>query len=180
MTQWTPEQWTKVQIAGLEAMAGLSGKVLEGIEKVMELNLRTAKATLEQARDGVVKAASAQTPQEIGDLQINLFRLATDNASNYWRQRYDIVAATQAEFVRVAEVQYTTAKDQLQGVIDSVGKGAPSDSMPPLAAWQGAVGATTALYESMQWMAKQALEVAESGFGTATELAMKSARRRAA
>ncbi|MGO4305558.1 phasin family protein [Cupriavidus sp. RAF12] len=180
MTQWTAEQCTKMQMAGLEAMAGLTGKFLEGLEKVMELNIQTAKATLAQAQDGVGKALSAQNPQEFVDLQMESIRLATDNAWRYWRQRADIMATTRAEFERVAEVQYTIGKDQLQGFIEGVVNGAASDSTSPLAAWQEAVKATTTLYESMQLTAKQALEVAENSINTATEAASNGARRRAA
>ncbi len=180
MTQWTTEQCTRMQMAGLEAMAGLTRKFFEGFERVMELNFQTTKATLEQAQDGVVKALSVQNPREYVDLQIESIRLATDSAQRYWRQRADIVATTRAEFERVAEAQYTMGKDQFQGLIEGVVNGAASDSTSPLAAWQEAVKATTTLYESMQLTAKQALEVAENSINTATETASNGAPRRTA
>ncbi len=179
MTQWTVEQCTKIQMVGLEAMVGLTGRFFEGFEKVMELNFQTAQATLAQAQDGVGKAVSAQSPQEFIDLQMESVRLAIDNASRYWRQRSDSLATTRGEFERVAEVQYKVGKDQLQGLIEGVMNGAASDSTSPLAVWQEAVKATTTLYESMQLTAKQALEVAENSINTATEAASNGARRRA-
>ncbi len=32
MTQWSPEQFIKVQMAGIEALTGLTGKAFEGFE----------------------------------------------------------------------------------------------------------------------------------------------------
>lgn len=127
-----------------------------------------------------MKALSVQNPQELIELQIELFQPAADKVLEYRRQLHDILAATRAEFEKIAEVQYTTSKGQLQGLIDSAVSNAPSGSTAPLAAWQEAVKATTALYESMQSTAKQAVEVAENSFNTAAAAASKGARHRAA
>lgn len=43
MTQWSPEQFIKVQMAGIEALTGLTGKAFEGFEKLLELNLQAMK-----------------------------------------------------------------------------------------------------------------------------------------
>ena len=179
MTQWTPEEWTRVQTSGLDALAGVSTTIGGSAEKVTALNCRAARTVLEQTRNGVVKALSAQKPDEIVKCQMEAFHLAIESVSDYWRQRWDIISATQAECVRVYEAQCKVMMDEMQSAINSTGKRAPSDSPSPLAAWEGAVGATTALYESMQSMAKQAMEVAGSGFGTAAAPAMKAAHRRA-
>ncbi|WP_432258081.1 TIGR01841 family phasin PhaP2 [Cupriavidus sp. TMH.W2] len=180
MTQWTAEQCTKAQLAGLDALVGLTNKAVESFERLMQLNLKTMKATLAQTREGAIKAVSVQNPQEFFELQIELFQPAADNVLEYQRQVQDILAATRAEFEKVVEVQYTTSKGQLQGLIDSALSNAPSGSTAPLAAWQEAVKATTMLYESMQSTAKQAVEVAENSFNTAAAAASKGARHRAA
>lgn len=181
MTQWTPEQYMKAQLAGLDAIVGLTNKAFEGFEKLTELNLRTMKTTLAQTREGVVKAMSVQNPQELLELQVQIFQPIADNALEYRHQLQEILATTRAEFAKVAEVQYSTSKGQLQAFIESAVNNAPSGSTPsPLAAWQEAIKATTTLYESMQSTAKQAVEVAESSFNTATETASKGVQRRAA
>lgn len=180
MTQWTVEQCTKAQLAGLEALVGLTNKAVEGFERVAELNLQTMKTTLALTRDGVMKALSVQNPQELVDLQVELFQPAADNVLKYRRQLQDILATTRAEFEKVVEVQYTTSKGQLQGLIDSAVNNAPSGSTAPLAAWHEAVKATTTLYESIQSTAKQAVEVAENSFNMAAAAASNGARHRAA
>ncbi len=176
---WTVEQCAKLQLASLEAAVGLANKAFEGFERVMELNLQTSKTTLEQTREGIRKTLSAQGPQELVELPIHLLQPVFDNSLTYRRQLQDIIAATQAEFAKVAEVQYATSKGQLQDFIDSAVHNAPSGSASPLGAWQEAIKATTTLYESMQLTAKQAAEVVESHLNTAAETASQSVRRRA-
>ena len=181
MNQWSPEQFIKVQLAGIEALTGLTGKAFEGFEKLLELNLQTMKTALADSREGVKKALSVKEPQELVELQIELLQPAADNILAYRRQLYDILAATRAEFEKVAEVQYTAGKQGLQDFLGSVVSQTPAGTAAaPLAAWQEAVNATTTLYESMQTTAKQAVQVAESSFNTAAQVASKGMQRRAA
>ena len=105
-----------------------------------------------------------QGPQELVELPIHLLQPVFDSALMYRRQLQDIIAATQAEFAKVAEVQYATSRGQLQDFIDSAVHKSPSGSTSPFGAWQEAIKATTTLYESMQSTAKQAAEVVESNF----------------
>lgn len=179
MTQWTAEQWAKAQLANLDAMAGLTNKAAEGFESVIELNLHAMKTTLEQTRKGVTKAMTAQTPQDVFELQMELFQPAVDNVLAYRHQLHDILAATRTHFEKVLEVQYATSKSQLEGFLESGVSNSPSGSSTPLTAWQDVIKATTALYESMQSTAKQAAKVAESSFNTTAEAAAKAMRRHA-
>ncbi|AQV93978.1 phasin [Cupriavidus necator] len=180
MTQWSPEQFIKVQMAGIETLTGLTGKAFEGFEKLLELNLQTMRTALSETREGARKALAVKDPKDFVELQIELFQPAADSALAYRRQLHDILAAMRAEFEKVVEVQYAVGKRELQGFIDSAVSNAPTGSAPPLAAWQETVKATTAFFESMQTTAKQAAQVAESSFNTAAETASKGMRRRAA
>jgi phasin family protein len=179
MTQWSPEQFSKVQMAGIETLVGLTGKAFEGLEKLLELNLQTMKMTLAETREGARKALSVKDPKEFVELQIELFQPAADNVLAYRRQLYDIFAATRAEFDKVAEVQYAAGKQGLQDFFDSLANKAPAGPAAPLAAWQEAIKVSTTFYESMQTTAKQAMQVAESSFNTAAGAASHGVPRRA-
>ncbi|WP_454743388.1 phasin family protein [Cupriavidus necator] len=180
MNQWSPEQFSRVQMAGIETLAGLTGKAFEGLEKLLELNLQTMKTALAETREGARKALSVKDPKEFFELQTELFQPAADNVLAYRRQLYDIFAASRAEFEKVVEVQYTAGKQGLHDFLGSVVNQTPAGPVAPLAAWQEAVNATTTLYESMQTTAKQAIQVAESSFNTTAEAASQGVRRRPA
>ncbi|RDK06368.1 phasin family protein [Cupriavidus lacunae] len=179
MTQWSPEQFIKVQMAGIETLTGLTGKAFEGFEKLLELNLQTVKTALAETREGAKKALFVKDPHELVELQIELLQPAADNVLAYRRQLYEIFAATRAEFEKGAEVQYAAGKQGLQDFLGSVVNITPAGPAAPLAAWQEAVNATATLYESMQTTAKQAVKLAESSFSTAAEAASKGMQRRA-
>jgi phasin family protein len=180
MNQWSPDQFSKAQLAGIATLTGLTGNAFEGFEKLLELNLQTIKTALAETQEGARKALSVKDPKEFVELQIELFQPAAANVLAYRRQLYDIFAATRAEFEKVAEAQYTAGKQGLHEFLESVANKTAAGPAAPLAAWQEAVNATTTLYESMQTTAKQAVQVAESSFNTAAEAASKGMQRRAA
>ena len=180
MNQWSPEQFSKAQMAGIETLAGLTGKAFEGFEKLLELNLQAMTSALAQTQEGARQALSVKDPKELIELQIELFQPAVDNVLAYRRNLYAIFAATRAEFEKVAEAQYTASKQGLHDLLGSMADQTPAGPAAPLAAWQEAVNATTMFYESIQTTAKQAVEVAESSFRTATEAASQGVRRRTA
>jgi len=165
-------------MAGIQTLAGLTGKAFEGFEKLLELNLQTMKTALAETQEGTRKALSAKDPKEFVELQMEAFQPAADRALAYRRQLFEIVAATRAEYEKVAEVQYTEGKQRLQDFLDSLANKMPDTPATPLAAWQEAINATTAFYESMQTTTKQAVQVAASSFNTAAEAASQGARRR--
>jgi len=136
--------------------------------------------TLAQTQESVMKALSAQSPQELVNLQIEQAQPAADIALMYRGQLRDILAATRVEFEKVVEGQYATSKAYLEGLVQGVVSNAPPSSAPPLAAWQGVVSTATAFCESMQSTVKQAVQVAESNFNTAAEATAKDMRRRTA
>jgi len=166
-------------MAGIETLAGLTGKAFDGFEKLLELNLQTMKTALVETQEGTRKALTAKDPREFVESQIELFQPAADRALAYRRQLLEIVAAMRTEYEKVAEVQYTEGKRRLQDFLESVVNKTQAGPAAPLAAWQEAVNATTTFYESMQTTAKQAVRVADSTFNTAAEAASQGARRRA-
>ncbi len=123
-------------------------------------------------------ALSVKDPKEFVELQIELFQPAADNVLAYRRQLFEILAATRADFEKVAEVQYTAGKQGLRDFLEGVVNQVPAGPAAPLAALQEAVNATASLFESMQTTAKQAMQVAESSFNTAAEAASQGVRRR--
>ena len=180
MTQWTTEQCTQAQLASLQAMVGLTHQAFSGFEKLMALNFQTMRTTLAQTQESVIKAMSAQSPQELVDLQIEQAQPAADIVLRYRGQLHDILAATRVEFEKVIEGQYSASKAYIEGLMEGVVSNAPPNSAPPLAAWQGVVSTATAFCESMQSTVKQAVQVAESNFNTAAQATAKDTRRRTA
>ena len=56
MNFMTPDQFAAANKANLETLFGLTSKAFEGVEKLVELNLQVAKATLSESAENT-KAA---------------------------------------------------------------------------------------------------------------------------
>lgn len=96
MNEWSPAQIREAQMAGLKAFEGLTGKALEGFQRLLDLNAQTMKSTLALARDSAEKALSGKDSQGFTNLQAEFIQPAADNLLAYQRQLYDIMSATRA------------------------------------------------------------------------------------
>src|SRR5262249_28645808 len=113
------EQMQVAQAAGLDAFCGLADKVLDGLQKLVELNLRTTKSTLADTQEATRKALAAKDAGELLALQASLLQPAIEKAQAYQRDLYAIAAATRGDFAKVADAQFEESKRKMQDVIEN-------------------------------------------------------------
>lgn len=170
----TAEQFAAAQKANVETLFGLTNKAFEGVEKLVELNLQVAKATLGDVADTARAALSVKDAQELLALQAGLLQPAAEKAAAYSRHLYDIAAATNAEVTKVAEQTAAEAQQKFMSVVDTAVKNAPAGTENAVALVKSAVAAANNAYESVHKAAKQAAEVAEANFQAVTSTAVKA------
>jgi phasin family protein len=175
----TPEQFAASQKANLDAAYRLATKVVEGVEKLAELNLKAIQSTLAETQQNVLKACSVKDPQEWLALQAGLAAPTTEKVQSYSRQLFEIVSATQGEFAQLAQTQYEAYNQRVQTFVENVARSAPAGSEAAIAGWKSAIGATHALVETLQKTSQQAAQLAESSFDAVATAASKTARRTA-
>jgi phasin family protein len=182
----TAEQLIAAQKANLDMLFGMTHKAFEGMEKLVELNLQVAKASLAESADTAKAALSVKDAQELLALQAGMLQPAAEKAAAYSRHLYDIAAATNADVTKMAESQLADAQKKFMTVVDTAVKNAPAGTENAVALVKSAVAAANNAYESVHKAVKQATEVAESNFQAmtstavkATQQATKSARRAA-
>jgi len=185
-TPFTPEQVLAAQKASVETLFGLSTKAFESVEKLVELNMQAAKASMSEAADTTYAALAVKDAQELMALQAGLLQPAAEKAAAYSRQLYDIMAGAGAEFSKVAEQQMADSQQKMMALVDNAVKNAPAGTESAVALVKSAVAAANNAYESAHKAAKQAAEVAEANFNavtatavSATKSAAKSAKRAA-
>jgi phasin family protein len=174
MIMLTPEQVLAAHKANVETLFGLTSKAFEGVEKLVELNLQVAKATLGEAAENTRAALSVKDAQELVALQATLLQPAAEKAAAYSRHVYDIAAATNAEVAKVAESQLADAQKNFMSAVDTAVKSAPAGSENAVALVKSAVAAANNAYESVHKAAKQAADVAEANFQAMTTSAVKA------
>jgi len=117
-------------IINVDALFVLGSKAFEGVEKLAELNLQTAKTVLGEAAETALAALSVKDPQELVTLFTNLLKSASDKAAAYARHVYEIATATSAEFSKAAEEGAGEAQKQVLAFVDASVKSFPASTTP--------------------------------------------------
>jgi phasin family protein len=171
---YSPDQLMQSHKANVETFFGLSSKVFESMEKLVELNMQVAKTTLSEAAETTQAALSIKDPQELMALQAGLLQPAAEKAAAYGRHLYDIVAGSTAEMTKAAEASMADGQKTMLSLVDNAVKNAPADSENAVALVRSAVAAANNAYESLHKASKQATEVAEANFQAMTNTAVKA------
>jgi phasin family protein len=171
---FTPEQFVAAQKAQFDTLFGLTHKAFEGVEKLVELNLQVARATLTEAAEATQAAMSVKDVQQLMALQAGMLQPAAEKAAAYNRHLYDIMAGTNAEVSKVAEATVSETQARVLALVDTAVKNAPAGSESAVAMMKSAVTAANNAFESVHKATKQATEVAEANFQTLTSQAVKA------
>jgi phasin family protein len=172
----TPEQITATSKEAIESLLELSSKAFAGVEKLVELNLQTARASFEDSTETAKAALSVKDAQELLALQAGLVQPAADKAAAYGRQVYDIASATQADITKLVEAQFAGVQQKVAALVESAAKNAPAGSENAVALVKSAVAAANNAVETAQKAAKQAASVAEANFQSFSAQAATAAK----
>jgi len=170
----TAEQVLSAHKANVEILIGLGSKAFEGVEKLIELNVQTAKTALTEAADAARAALSVKDAQELLSLQAGLLQPSAEKAVAYGRHVYDIAASTNAEVSKVAEAQMADLQKKFLSGVDSAIKNAPAGTESAVSLVKSAIAAANNAYESVQKAAKQAAEIADANIQAVTATAAKA------
>lgn len=165
------EQFSNVAKTNFEAqlsiMTALATKAFESMEKVVDLNLNAAKASLEDSAVTARQLLAAKDPQEFISLTAAQAQPTAAKAIAYSRHLASIAAAAQAEFTRATEEQIADAGRKVSAMVDDVSKNAPAGSENVIAIMKSAIGNANAGYEQFSKQTKQAVEVMEANLNSA-------------
>ncbi|WP_300750324.1 TIGR01841 family phasin [Janthinobacterium sp.] len=166
-----PEQFSSATKANLEAQfnlfSSLTGKAFESIEKIVELNLTAAKATLEETTSAAKQLLAAKDPQEFFSLSAAQAQPNAEKAIAYGRHLAAITSGTQAEFSKAAESQIAETNRKVISLVEEVSKNAPAGSENAVAIFKTAIGNANAGYEQFSKTSKQAVEAIEANLASA-------------
>jgi phasin family protein len=176
MNFMTPDQFAAANKANLEILFGLTNKAFEGVEKLVELNLQVAKATLSESAENTKAVFGVKDAQELLALQASLLQPSAEKAAAYSRHLYDIAQSTSSEFTKTAEAQLSEVQKSFAAAVDGALKNAPAGSESAAALVKSAITAANNAYESVHKAAKQAADMAEANFTSVTNTAMKASQ----
>ena len=171
----TPAQFAELQKGQMDAAVALSQTFFDATERLLELNLAAAKATLEESVEKTQALLSAKDVQELFALSSTNAQPTLEKAVSYSRTVYGIANGANAEVSRILEAQIAESNKKVAQLIDFAAKNAPAGSETAVTAFKNAVGAVNTAYDTFSKAVKQAVEVAESNVAAATSATMKAA-----
>jgi phasin family protein len=179
-----PEQFSNATKATFESQyaifSSLTSKAFESMEKLMELNISAAKASLEESANTTRQLLGAKDAQEFLSLTAAQVQPGAEKAMAYSRQVAAIAAGTQAEFTKAAETQLAETNSKVISLVDEMSKNAPAGSENVVAAFKASIGNANAGYEQFSKTAKQAAQTMESNVTAAVSQFTQAAQNMAA
>jgi len=165
------EQFTAAQQANLAAATHMSKTVMNGFERLVELNMAASKAAFSETFTGLETLMAVKTPQDLMAVQASMGQPVYEKSVAYSRHLVDIATSTAAELSKTTEGKVAEAQKAFATVMEASLKNAPAGSDAAVAAIKSAIEVGNTALESAQKAVKQASQVAETNFKAATSQA---------
>lgn len=170
-----PKEMLESQKATLDTMMAFQGTVFGGFEKLVDLNLKVMKATMDEASQKTQQAMGIKDPQDAVAMTSGLVQPTADKAAAYSKHVYDIVSGVQADLAKLTEGKVAESQKQLHAAVEQMSRNAPTGSEGTISMIKSSLAQATAAYENMSKAAKQAADVAEKNLNAATNATFKAA-----
>ncbi|MGF6780836.1 phasin family protein [Paraburkholderia sp. GAS334] len=162
------------QQANLDFFFGLASKMLEGGERLIKLNLDTAKTMLADWYQRVQDGLTRKDREDVPSLQSALALPSAEKVLTYERQVAEITSTMQTQLAEVVDARYQHANREVQWFVENVAQNAPVSAEAAIAFLKQAIALANTSDESAQKTAKQTVAFAQSGVSVATETASEA------
>ncbi len=162
----------KTAVTDLNSMAATA---MSGFEKLVELNLATAKSALADTAAQMQTGLTAKAPQDLSAAAA-LAQPMAEKAAAYGRAVAGIVTETGAALSKAAEGKFADVQAQALANIEAAMKHAPVGSEDAVAAFKQAMSTGQAALQAAQNQAQQAVDAASKNFAAATDMATKATK----
>ena len=170
-----PQQVINSQKAAIDALVSVQGSVFAGFEKLVDLNLKVMKATLDEVSAKSQTVVGIKDAQEAVAMSSNLLQPAAEKAMAYGKHVYDIVASVQADLAKLSESHLAEGKKNVSDAIEQFSKNAPAGSESVVAMIKSSMAQANTAYDQVTKAAKQAAETAEKNMTAAASATFKAA-----
>ena len=163
------------QKASLDQFLAVQTSFFNGFEKLVDLNLKVVRASLEELSQKSQEASELKDAQETLAFTSGLVQPGTEKALAYGKHVYDILSGLQADLSKLNETQAAQVQQQLAEAIEQFARTAPAGSEGAISLLKSSLATATNAYESVSKAAKQATDAAESNLTAAANATIKAA-----
>src|SRR5471030_2561276 len=179
-----PEQFANATKAlfefQLETFNTLTSKAVQGVQQVVELNMATAKSSVENSLAAGKEISQSKDPQAALKLAATKNQPGMAGAAAYNQQLGGIIAELREEFTRAADAHMTEAKSTLSALIYDATKNVRPGSENAVQIVKTAIDNAFSGYEQVTKATKQAVEAVETQIAKANALVEQSVPAKAA
>jgi phasin family protein len=155
-----------------EAAAKVARISMDSAERTIAVQLEYAKGALDQASLNARALAQVKDVQGLLSVPTRIAENALENMMGYGRSLYEVAAAAQAEYSRLAEERMAAMQQAVSETVDEAAKSAPAGGDMAVAAIKSQLAAATAAFDSFTKAAKNMASFADAGI-TATSRTAK-------
>ena len=173
----TPEQLIALNKASLEAAMRFAGVALEGAERLIDLQLKTAKSALADGLHNTRALTQVRDFDQFAALKDTVVQPSFEKATAYAKEVYDVATATQADLSRLVEEQVSEFNKQVISALDQIVKTAPAGSEVGIAAMKSTLAAVNTGFDSFTKVAKQFGEVTQNNIEVVANQTIEAAKK---
>jgi phasin family protein len=153
--------------AQISAATVLTGTAVDSLQKIVELNMNAARATLEDSTAVAKQLLSARDVQEFMSLSVSQAQPAVAKALSYGRHLSGIASAAQESLSRATRDQMAETNNRMHEMADDANRTAPATPGNVMDMMQMAFNTASANYQHFNRTAQQAAEAAQANLATA-------------
>lgn len=172
-----PEQLLATNKENLDMFIEFAGITAAGTEKLLDAQMKIAKAVFADTVKHAKSVVAAKDVQELTEIQTALAQPSAEKAAAYGRSVYSVFAETQAELNKFFEVRFADVNKNMTTALDKALKSAPAGSDVAVAAVKSAMAAANQAYDAFSKATKQVTEATEA---TITAASGATAKKKAA
>lgn len=170
-----PQHFLANQKATVDNLLAFQEAVFNGFEQLVDLNLKVARASLDEAVQKTQEALEVRDVQEAVNFTSTLVQPSPEKVTAYGKHVYDIVAGLQSSLSKLTEEQIAQAQRQIDDAVDQLAKNAPTGSEGAVALMKSSLATANSAFESATKVARQASNAAESNIAAAATATLKAA-----
>lgn len=168
-----PEQFAQATKAlfdsQLAAFNAMTSTAVEGIEKVVALNIAAVKSSTKESLAAAKELSATTDPQAFLATGAAQAKANAEKAAAYGREFKEIATGLKSDFTKAAEEQLSQAKSKVSALVEDVSKNAPAGSENAVAMFKSAINNANAGIEQITKVSKQAVETVEAQVAKANE-----------
>jgi phasin family protein len=170
-----PERALASHKSNVEAVLAFQSTAFSAFEKLIDLNVRVARATIDEASSRTQELLSLKDPQQAMAYTASMAQPSAEKVVAYGKHVYDIISGVQAELARLSEAQISEQQQQIADALEQLAKNAPAGSESAVALLRSTLANASSAYDTLNKVARQAAEVAESNVTAATNATFEAA-----